>query len=73
MYRLWAAASIIILLGHLANLSTVAASPNIRRRFSEPRLIADEERDKKGAGKLKLFFVLANFIVQPHLVSDIFA
>lgn len=81
MCRLWAAASIIILLGFFANLSTVTPSPNIRRRYTEPRLIADEEKDKKGAGKLKLFFFFflsfriyyVCFIVQSHLVSDKFA
>lgn len=49
--RLWAAVSLVILLGFLVSQSTVEATPNQRRRFIEPRLMADEEKDRKGAGK----------------------
>lgn len=49
--RLWAAISLVILLGFLVSQSTVEATPNQRRRFIEPRLMADEEKDRKGAGK----------------------
>lgn len=69
----WSVTSIVILLGFLLSLSTVQASPNVRRRFNGPALIADEEKDKKGAGEYKCigfflstyYILLAGLIVQP--------
>lgn len=49
--RIWAAASLVILVGFLASRLTVEATPNQRRRFTEPHLMADVEKDRKGAGK----------------------
>lgn len=71
-WHMWAIALIVILLGFLANHSMVSASPNanIRRRHTPPRIIAEDERDKRGAGKLNCFSFILLF--QP-LVSDKFA
>lgn len=50
-----------------ATSSTTAASavqvrlPNQRRRFNEPRLMADDEKDRKGAGELSILFIIILF------------
>lgn len=68
--RLWTVPSIVILFGFLLSLSTVAATLNVRQKHNAPRLIADEERDKREAGKCSVF-VLEFLLFQP-LVNDKF-
>lgn len=54
---------LLILLGLFGSPTTNAdaaavqsTSPNQRRRFNEPRLMGDDEKDRKGAGKFIRFY-----------------